>query len=155
MSNEIDNNEFDFPQLVRNMSTVTTSTTNSLNIQFSETTVLDEDQINAIKIHNNTSRETIISEINAIEYPIPSAGFPNTPETSTATSARAAISWWSSYGYGLRVDNLIYCTFNRKNTKISSESMCIGKFESKGSQSSSITRHIIHKHKFTEERRKF
>ena len=92
MSNEIDNNEFGFPQLVRIMSTVTTSTTNSLNIQFSEATVLDEDQINAIKIHNNTSRETIISEINAIEYPIPSAGLPNTPETSTATSARAAIS---------------------------------------------------------------
>jgi hypothetical protein len=117
MSNEIDNNEFDFPQLVRTMSTVTTSATNSLNIQFSEATVLDEDQINAVIIHNNTSRETNISEINAIKYSIPSAGSPNTPETSTATLARAAISWWSYYGYGLRVDNLIYCTFNRKIPK--------------------------------------
>lgn len=154
MSNEAGNSEFDFPQLVRTMSIASTSsTTNSLNIHFSEATILDEDQIDAITIHNNTSRDTIISKINAIEYTIPSAGFPNIAET--ATSTRAAISWWSSHGYGLRVDNLIYCTFNRKNTKINTELMCVAKFESKGSQSSSITRHIISKHKFTEEKRKF
>lgn len=156
MSNEVGNNGFDFPQLIRTMSTTsTTSTTNSLNIHFSEATVLDEAQINAIKTHNNTSRSTIISEINAMEYAIPSPGFLREPETTTAISTRAAISWWSSHGYGLRVDNLIYCTFNRKNTKVNTESMCISKFESKGSQSSSITRHIVNKHKFTEEKRMF
>ncbi|KAG2204234.1 hypothetical protein INT46_008849 [Mucor plumbeus] len=80
MSNEIGNNDFDFPQLVKTMSTVSTSTTNSLNIQLSEATVLNENQINSIKTHSNTSRETIISETNASEYPIPSNGFPTIPQ---------------------------------------------------------------------------
>ena len=132
MSNEICNNEFDFSQLVRSVSTVSTASNTIFLIPVFLKLLLYRMSIiyKCNQIYIITSRETIISEISAVEYPIPSAGFRNFFRKTNGNISKS-----------------IY--------QSNSEPTCIAKFESKGPQSSSITRHIINKHKFMKKRRKF
>lgn len=106
-----------------------------LNIQLSESNILDPNQLLAIIKHNENQEnyESIISEINGKEFqmPLPSNLIAQDNENK---SRIAYYAWWNLYGYGLRMDNAIYCIFDQKNEDIDANSICIKKISAKESQ---------------------
>lgn len=160
-----------FRNLLRGASVLSNSshsTTNSLNMQLSSTMIEDSEQLREIREHNtNPQKNSIISEINATEITIPVSGelATNTSNTTVDQQKRSAFAWWNLYGYGVRVDDYIYCTFDRNpsdnNNNNSSNSedtdnrkTCVQRLAAKQSQSSSFVRHLQNVHNFTEVKRK-
>ena len=147
----------EFSMLLRTaseFSNASSSTTNSLNIQFSENSILHPNQLLAIikQNENQENYESIISEINGKEFQMPLPG--NLIAQDDENKSRIAYAWWNLYGYGLRVDNAIYCTFDQKNEDIDVNSICIKEISAKTSQTSTFIRHLEKNHDFTQEKRK-
>lgn len=130
-------------------------------MQLSSTTITDTDQLKQIIERNDNplNQTSIISEArSAKEYTIPVPGeIVVSHDDDSAMESRTAMSWWNRYGYGIRVDDYIYCIFNRKtpsNFNNSNHTPCVKRISAKRSESTTFIRHWENAHAFTKEKRK-
>lgn len=133
---------FSIPSLIRSVSSIASveASSNSASLTERFRGGLSFSELEEVRQHNMTSRVSIRSEVTGKEHDIPWCGSDRREKTNYDKKVHRAWKWWNIYGYGMRVDDSIYCTVKRRTGE------CFEKFASSKGSSTSFRNHLEHKH---------